>query len=83
MGELASNSNALICFCCKLRKTRGLRTDSATRAERTAPMAQNINWYPVGGTRSPGAPIARRIDQTLTQDATGTLAMLSLEHSTG
>jgi hypothetical protein len=71
-----------------LRKTRGLRTDSATRAERIAPMAQNIgqkliNWYPVGGTRSPGAPIARRIDQTLTQDATGTLAMLSLEHSTG
>ena len=30
-----------------------------------------------GGTA--GAPLALRIDQTLTQDATGTLAMLSLE----
>lgn len=32
-----------------------------------------------GGEMTPGAPIRLRIDQTLTQDATGTLAMLSLE----
>ncbi len=31
------------------------------------------------GEMVPGAPIALRVDQTLTQDATGTLAMLSLE----
>jgi aconitate hydratase len=31
------------------------------------------------GEMVPGTPIALRIDQTLTQDATGTLAMLSLE----
>ncbi len=33
----------------------------------------------VRGGLAPGEPIALRIDQTLTQDATGTLAMLSLE----
>jgi len=31
------------------------------------------------GSLEPGAPIRLRIDQTLTQDATGTLAMLALE----
>lgn len=38
-----------------------------------------INDHLVSGGPVPGAPIALRIDQTLTQDATGTLAMLSLE----
>ena len=33
----------------------------------------------VEGTLDPGTPIAIRIDQTLTQDATGTLVMLELE----
>lgn len=33
----------------------------------------------VEGEMTPGAPIELRIDQTLTQDATGTLVMLSLE----
>ena len=47
-------------------------------------MAQNIgqkliNSHLVDGMISQGTPIALRTDQTLTQDATGTLAMLSLE----
>ena len=47
-------------------------------------MAQNIgqkliNSHLVDGAMAPGAPIALHIDQTLTQDATGTLVMLSLE----
>jgi aconitate hydratase len=47
-------------------------------------MAQNvteklIQAHLVGGAMTPGAEIALRIDQTLTQDATGTLVMLELE----
>src|ERR687892_268733 len=47
-------------------------------------MAQNvaqklIRSHLVGGEMTPGEPIAIRIDQTLTQDATGTLVMLELE----
>src|SRR3990170_1802477 len=47
-------------------------------------MAQNvaeklIRSHLVGGEMTPGAEIALRIDQTLTQDATGTLVMLELE----
>jgi aconitate hydratase len=38
-----------------------------------------IDSHLVEGGMNPGAPIALRIDQTLLQDATGTLAMLSLE----
>ena len=38
-----------------------------------------IEAHLVRGGLAPGEPIALRIDQTLTQDATGTLAMLSLE----
>jgi aconitate hydratase len=38
-----------------------------------------IECHRVSGGGSPGAPLSLRIDQTLTQDATGTLAMLSLE----
>jgi aconitate hydratase len=38
-----------------------------------------VSSHLVGGEMTPGAPIALRIDQTLTQDATGTLVMLSLE----
>lgn len=38
-----------------------------------------INSHVADGVMIPGKPIALRIDQTLTQDATGTLAMLSLE----
>lgn len=38
-----------------------------------------IQSHLVAGEMTPGAPIELRIDQTLTQDATGTLAMLSLE----
>jgi aconitate hydratase len=47
-------------------------------------MAQNvaqklIRSHLVGGDMRPGAEIALSIDQTLTQDATGTLVMLELE----
>jgi len=38
-----------------------------------------IKAHLVSGSLDAGEPIALRIDQTLTQDATGTLAMLSLE----
>ncbi|QGM48219.1 aconitate hydratase [Methylocystis heyeri] len=38
-----------------------------------------IECHRVSGGGLAGAPLALRIDQTLTQDATGTLAMLSLE----
>lgn len=38
-----------------------------------------IRSHLVEGTMTPGEPIALRIDQTLTQDATGTLVMLQLE----
>jgi aconitate hydratase len=38
-----------------------------------------IQSHLAAGEMTPGAPIELRIDQTLTQDATGTLAMLSLE----
>lgn len=38
-----------------------------------------IESHRVNGSGPVGAPLALRIDQTLTQDATGTLAMLSLE----
>lgn len=38
-----------------------------------------IRSHLVSGDLEPGTPIAIRIDQTLTQDATGTLVMLSLE----
>jgi len=49
-----------------------------------AKMAQNvarklIQSHLVGGDTTPGAEIGLRIDQTLTQDATGTLVMLELE----
>ena len=47
-------------------------------------MAQNvtqklISAHLVHGRMRPGEPISLRIDQTLTQDATGTLVMLALE----
>jgi len=38
-----------------------------------------IESHLVGGDMTPGAEIALRMDQTLTQDATGTLVMLELE----
>ena len=38
-----------------------------------------IERHRVSGGGPVGAPLSLRIDQTLTQDATGTLAMLSLE----
>jgi len=38
-----------------------------------------IEEHLVEGDMTPGEPIALRIDQTLTQDATGTLVMLELE----
>jgi len=41
--------------------------------------AKLIDAHHVGGGEEIGAPLALRIDQTLTQDATGTLVMLSLE----
>jgi homoaconitase/3-isopropylmalate dehydratase large subunit len=44
------------------------------------PLAKKlIDLHRVDGGDEIGAPLALRIDQTLTQDATGTLAMLSLE----
>jgi len=47
-------------------------------------MAQNVteklvNSHLVSGTAEPGHEIGLRIDQTLTQDATGTMVMLELE----
>ena len=47
-------------------------------------MAQNvaqklISSHLAEGEMTPGAEIALRIDQTLTQDATGTMVMLELE----
>ena len=38
-----------------------------------------IEAHYVSGSRTPGEPVAIRIDQTLTQDATGTMAYLELE----
>ena len=38
-----------------------------------------IEAHCVSGSRTPGEPVAIRIDQTLTQDATGTMAYLELE----
>lgn len=38
-----------------------------------------IGSHLVAGDPSPGTPLQLRIDQTLTQDATGTLVMLELE----
>ena len=38
-----------------------------------------IRAHLVDGTMQAGSPIAIEIDQTLTQDATGTLVMLALE----
>ncbi|MBW3662957.1 MAG: aconitate hydratase [Actinobacteria bacterium] len=38
-----------------------------------------IEEHLVEGTPEPGSPVGLRIDQTLTQDATGTLVMLELE----
>ena len=38
-----------------------------------------IDAHFVSGDKTPGEPIAVRIDQTLTQDATGTMAYLELE----
>ncbi len=38
-----------------------------------------IDNHYVSGEKTPGAPVAIRIDQTLTQDATGTMAYLELE----
>lgn len=38
-----------------------------------------IDAHYVSGSRTPGEPVAIRIDQTLTQDATGTMAYLELE----
>lgn len=48
-------------------------------------MAQNvaqklINSHLVSGTAEPGHEIGVSIDQTLTQDATGTMVMLELKH---
>ena len=40
---------------------------------------QIVDEHLVEGDPTPGEPIALRIDQTLTQDATGTLVMLELE----
>jgi aconitate hydratase len=41
---------------------------------------QLINAHLVEGEPRPGEEIGLRIDQTLTQDATGTLVMLELRH---
>ena len=55
--------------------------DIAGRAIR---MGQNVAQKPIGshladGEMSAGSEIGLRIDQTLTQDATGTMVMLELE----
>ena len=51
---------------------------------RTAAAPRNIvekilDAHGVSGDRRPGAEVALRIDQTLTQDATGTMAYLQFE----
>ena len=38
-----------------------------------------IDAHYVGGEKKPGKEVAVRIDQTLTQDATGTMAYLQFE----
>ena len=38
-----------------------------------------IDAHYISGSKVPGEPVAIRIDQTLTQDATGTMAYLELE----
>ena len=38
-----------------------------------------IDAHYVSGSRTPGEPVSLKIDQTLTQDATGTMAYLELE----
>ena len=38
-----------------------------------------IDAHFVSGSKVPGEPVAIKIDQTLTQDATGTMAYLELE----
>ena len=38
-----------------------------------------IEAHYISGSRGPGEPVAIKIDQTLTQDATGTMAYLELE----
>jgi aconitate hydratase len=53
-----------------------------TRRRPTAPRTAThklLAAHPVEGDLSPGAEIALHIDQTLTQDATGTMVMLELE----
>ena len=84
IAELASSLSVLVISAARCARRAGGERITGTRAQRIAPMAQNIgqkliNSHLVDGGGSPGAPIALRIDQTLTQDATGTLAMLSLE----
>lgn len=52
---------------------------SALKSSARRPLAKKlIDLHRIDGGEEIGAPLALRIDQTLTQDATGTLAMLSL-----
>ena len=49
------------------------------RSQKRSLAAKLIDAHIIYGGEEIGAPLALRIDQTLTQDATGTLVMLSLE----
>ena len=53
---------------------------SALKSSKRSSLAKKlIDLHRIDGGEEIGAPLALHIDQTLTQDATGTLAMLSLE----
>ena len=61
-------------------EARPLAKASASKSSAKRPLAKKlIDLHRIDGGEKIGAPLALRIDQTLTQDATGTLAMLSLE----
>src|SRR4051812_35179321 len=60
-------------ICTKMR-ARGMEAAMASNVTRKL-----IESHRVEGAMTPGEEIGLRIDQTLTQDATGTLVMLELE----
>lgn len=66
------------------RQESGTETDATVRCEKVTALGLNVAQKLIGshlasGEMSPGHEIGLRIDQTLTQDATGTMVMLELE----
>src|ERR1019366_7657406 len=83
-GELARSLSVSATPRRRCARRAGSKQIAGHEENVSLPMAQNIGQklidsHLVEGGMNPGAPIALRIDQTLLQDATGTLAMLSLE----